>query len=337
MVRTFRVPLAVILLALGALVLAACGGDDDDGDQTPTTSANETSTATVETGTYPVQVTDLLGREVEFAQQPERIVALSPTAAEFVYALGHEVVGRASSVDYPEAALEAQEIGTAYQPNLEAIVSLNPDLIVADHIVQAQPALRDSLEGLPAPVVFVGVESYDDVLEGLRILGQVLDANDEAAAVVDEVEEARDSARSALDGKDISAVVLISDRDQTLYAAKAGSYVGDLLEQLGITNPASEQPDSGPFPGYTTLSPEKLIEYNPDYILTITPAPPPAPRLSDILGQIPAFRGLTAVSQGQVVEADVDLFLQAPGPRIIQAFEAILSAVSGDDGQPSGG
>ncbi len=324
----------LLVIALGALLAAACGGDDDTTKSTATAGSNTATPASSATSgavktTYPVTVTDLLGRTVEIKAKPKTVVALSPTAVEFVYAAGGTVAGRSASVDFPAAAKAAPEVGTAYQPNPEQVLALKPDLVVADSIIHAQPELRKLLENLGVPVIFAGADSYQKVLDGLALMGKVFDSSETTKSLSVSITKARDDAKTALASKSLSAVALIADRDQTLYAAKPGSYAGDVMNQLGLKNPAASQPDAGPFPGYTTLAPEKLIEYNPDYIFTITPAPAPAPRLSTLIPQIPPFKGLKAVTDKKVVEANLELFLQAPGPRIIDAFKAITTAVTG--------
>ncbi len=322
------------LLAVSASVLlvmafaASCGGDDDD-DATAggTTAAPGTSQASP-AAAYPVKVTDMLGRSVEIKAKPLVIVAISPTAVELVYAAGGTIVGRSGSVNFPEAAKQAKEVGTAYQPNFEQILALKPDLVVADSVIHAQPSLRKPLEDLPVTVIFAGADSYQKVLDGLTLMGKVLDSKSTTDKVIAEIQKAKEDAKKAIAGKPVTAVAIIADRDQTLYAAKNASYSGDILAQLGITNPAATLPDAGPFPGYATLAPEKLIQFNPDFIFAITPAPPPAPRLAALMPQIPPFKGLKAVTTNKVVDADVELYLQAPGPRIINAFKAVAAAVS---------
>jgi len=338
--RVRRLP---VLLMLGAAALsmaaAACG--DDDSTSTPTAAAttaaasasaatsSATSANTQAATTYPLKVTDLLGREVEIKAKPKTIVAMSPTATEFVYAAGGTVVGRTETATYPEAAKSAKSIGNAYQPSMETVLSLKPDLIVADSVFDAQPQLKSAIEALNVPTIFAGADSYQKVIDGLNLVGKVLDSKATTDRVIADVTKARDDAKAAIAGKKVSAVALIADQNQVLYAAKDNSYAGDIMKQVGITNPAAGEPDSGPFPGYTTLAPEKLVQFNPDYIFTITPAPQPVPRLSTLLPQIPPFKGLKAVTTpGHVVEAPVEL-LQAPGPRIIEAFQALQKAVAG--------
>lgn len=307
---------AVLTLAGVLLVGVACGDDDDGASTEPSAD-------------YPVTVTDLLGRTVEISAHPEAVVALSPTAGELVYAAGGSLVGRASSVRFPEAAMEAEDVGTAYQPNFEAILALNPDLIVADSVIHASPNFRDPLEALDVPLIYAGADSYQSVLDGLALMGEVFADSDKTNEVIASIEQALSDARSELAGAEVTAVVLISDRDQVLYAAKPNSYAGDVLTRLGIKNAAENEPDAGPFPGYSALAPERLIQFNPDLIITVTPAPPPAPRLGELFMQIPPFQALDAVQQDRVVEVDVNLLLQAPGPRLTEALKAVADAATG--------
>ncbi len=317
---------AVLVLALG---IAACGGDDDD-DPTPAATATASASASAAATTaaaYPVKVTDLLGREVEIKAKPKVIVALSPTAVEYVYAVGGTVAGRSQSADFPETAKVAKEVGTAYQPSFEAILALKPDLIIADSIIHAQPALRKPIEDLGITVIFAGADSYQRVLDGLTLMGKVLDSQAKAKEAIATITKARDDAKAVIAAKKTSAVVLIAGRDNTLYSAKSTSFAGDILAQLGVTNPAADGPESGPgFPGYTTLAPEKLVQYNPNIIFTVTPGPASVPRLSTLIPSIPPFKGLSAVTGNKVVELSVDQFVQAPGPRIADAFKAIADA-----------
>ena len=354
--RRPRLLLALSLVALlGAALLVACGGDED-APPAPTPAATEAATeapteaatpepteaatpAPTEAATeapteappapgYPRDVVDLFGRTVTIPDIPGAIVAISPTATELVYAVGGTIVGRTQTVNYPPEALEATDVGSAYQPNLEAILALEPDLVVADSTIHIQPAIRDTLEGLGVPVIYAGAASVDEVLTGLTLLGEVLDNPDGAAEAVAAIEAARTAAHEALAGQELSAVILIGDRDRNLYAAKASAFGGSILDSLGIANPADVQPDSGPFPGFTRVAPEAMLEFDPTYIFTVTPAPPPAPRLSGMLGLFPGFSGLQAFVNGRVIELDVQLLVQAPGPRVIEAFAAIVEAVA---------
>ena len=126
-----------------------------------------------------------------------------------------------------------------------------------------------------------------------------------------------------------SVLILISDADRNLYAAKPQSYPGAIASMLKLSNPAAELPDSGTFPGFAGISAEQILTMDPEFVFTITPAPEPAPRLSAVLPRIPGFSNLRAVTSGQMHEIDHVIFLRNPGPRIAVAVEAMAKLVGG--------
>ena len=324
-----------LLLVLGAIVpgivLAACGGDDSSSKTTPAPAATTAAAKTVATtaAAYPLTMTDMAKHSVTLKQKPTTIVAVSPTAAELVYAAGGTIVGRSTMVAFPDAAKTAADVGSAYSPAADKILALKPDLVVADSvIILGVPNVQKTLDGLGVPVLYVGAQSYADVLAALDLIGKALNATDKTDQVKAGIDKAKSDAKAALAGKNVTFLALTADEKSQLYAAKDTSYVGDILKQLGITNPGSALPDTPPFPGYSLVAPEKLLQMNPDYILAITPDPH-APPLAGIINQIPPLQGMKAVSGKHVVDADMNVFLQAPGPRIADAFKAITAALTG--------
>jgi iron complex transport system substrate-binding protein len=324
-------------LALVSLAAAACGDDDDDATPTKavtTSQATAAASPSAEAVSYPLKVTDMAGRSVEIKQKPTKIVAVSPTAVEMVYAAGGTVLGRSSTAKFPAEAQTAADIGSAYKPAIDKILELKPDLIVGDSvIIEGMPAVRTQIESAGVPAIFVGAESYQDVLTGLDLMGKVLGNTAKTDAAKASIAKARDDAKAALAGKNISIIALTADEQQQLYAAKENSYVGDIFKQVGLTNPAKDLPDTPPIPGYSLVAPEKLLQLNPDYIFAITPDPR-APALGPTIAKIPPFAGLKAVTGNHVIDANLDLFLQAPGPRIGDAFKALTAALTG---QPAAG
>jgi iron complex transport system substrate-binding protein len=323
---TLRAHLFVAGLLLSTLfALAACTSDASPTvTQTvaPTVTATSLPTPSEEPMgiQYPVTVTDMLGRSVEIAQSPLRIVSISPTATEMLYRIGGAAVGRDTSSGYPPEAQDVATVGGAYSPSVEVIVALEPDLILIEALSQGH--LVASLGNAGAPVLAVRAASLEDVEQGLALLGTVVDLEEAATQASTEI---RDRVQTVADSLTTSqsVLILISDADRNVYAAKPESYPGAIVALLGLTNVAEGMQDSGPFPGFALFSAELALSSEPDFIFAISPAPEPAPRLSTVLPMVPGYGDLTAVQGGRLKELSPDLFLMAPGPRIADAIEEI--------------
>ena len=268
----------------------------------------------------------MVGRPVTIPAFPARIVSISPTATEMLYIAGGTAVARDSSSTFPPEVLSLPELGGAYSPSFEAIAVQRPDLILIEALSQAR--FLEPLAQFGVPVVAVRATSLDDITAGIKLIGQIIEMDHQAEQGVQEI-----SARiaSSLDGvsSDGSVLILISDADRNLYAAKPQSYPGAIASMFGLSNPAGELPDSGTFPGFALVSGEQLFTMNPDYLFTITLAPEPAPRLSAMLPRIPGFSNLRAISSGQMHELDHVIFLRNQGPRIAEAVEVMAELVGG--------
>ena len=293
---------------------------------TPLPTAEPTSTPEPASDTYPLEIADILERPVTIAAKPIRIVSISPTATEMLYIAGGTAVARDSSSTFPAEVLNLPEVGGAYSPSFEAIAAQGADLILIEALSQGR--FLGPLAQQGAPVVALRAASLEDITASITLIGQIID-NSEAAEQAARNIAARVS--SAAEGADsgATALILISDADRNLYAAKPQSYPGAIASMLRLSNPAAELPDSGTFPGFAVISPEQLLTMNPDFLFTITPAPEPAPRLSAMLPRIPGFAGLRAISGGRMHEIDHVIFLRNQGPRIAEAVEAMAELVGG--------
>jgi iron complex transport system substrate-binding protein len=291
-------------------------------------AATAAPTGTAAAAAYPLTLTDMTGRSVTIAAQPQRVVATSPTTVEAVYAVGGTLVAHDASSDYPPDVAELPTVGRAYAPDFEGIVAQNPDLVIADSINQAR--FVQQFETLGVPVLMVGAASFDDVETAMRLVSQALGLSEKAEEDIAKLEEDRDAVITQVPDQQVKALILIMDADRRIYAAQPDTYVGSLAQLLKAENPAAGLSGAaGPYPGYVLLSAEQAVTENPDVILTISPAPAPAPLLSDVLKDVPGYSDLSAVKAGKVHELDVDLFLQAPGPRVVEAMSQMLSLLYG--------
>ena len=290
----------------------------------PTVEATATPEPVAES--YPLEIMDMMGRPVTIPSSPARIVSVSPTATEMLYAAGGSAIARDTGSIFPSEVLDLPEIGGAYQPSFEAIAAQRPDLILVEALTQAR--FLEPLSQFGAPVVAVRATSLDDIIAGIKLLGQIVDQNDTAEQAAQEIAARVSAATEELDGGK-SALILISDADRNLYVAKPQSYPGAIASMVKLSNPAADLPDSGTFPGFAVVSAEQLLTLDPDFLFTITPAPEPAPRLSAMLPRIPGFANLRAIGSGQMHEIDHVIFLRNQGPRIAEAVEAMAELVGG--------
>lgn len=341
-------PASIFLMLALVTTIVACSTTDSGEDRTvpptATVTPRDTSAPTVTPVPTPIptpeptptpepaaepfslEIVDMLGRTVEITSRPARIVSISPTATEMLYVAGGTAVARDSSSTFPAEVLDLPELGGAYSPSFEAIAGQRADLILIEALTQGR--FLEPLSQLGAPVVAVRATSLDDVSMGIRLIGQIIESGERAEQAAQEVASRVTSSVEGLsEGK--STLILISDADRNLYAAKPQSYPGAIASMLKLSNPAAELPDSGTFPGFARISAEQVLTMDPDYVFTITPAPQPAPRLSALLPRIPGFSSLQAVTSGQMHEIDHVIFLRNPGPRMADAVEAMAELVGG--------
>ena len=274
---------------------------------------------------YPVNLTDMLNQNIVISNLPERIISISPTATEMIYKLEKKIIARDSSSKFPEEILDLPTVGSAYTPNIEMIIQQEPDLLVIEALTQSR--FMKDLARLNVPILAVRATSLNDVTQSMKILGSALDVKEKSDEVIFDINAKIDLLKKNVDqSQDI--IILISDADRNIYAAKPESYAGAVAKILGLGNLAEGMSDMGPYPGYTLWTPEQVATSNPSYIFTISPAPPPAPKLSTMLPMFPGYANLDAVTNNKVKELDPILFMQAPGPRMINAVEEIKSYIS---------
>src|SRR5262249_33442509 len=114
-----------------------------------------------------------------------------------------------------------------------------------------------------------------------------------------------------------SFLVLVLAGPGQFIAEKQGSYLADVLTQLGAKNLVSNEPDNFRFPGFTDYSPEVVVQKNPDIIITMSlGGPPGTPTTIDSIKADPALSSLPAVKNGRIYEVDPEVNLQSAGPRV---------------------
>ncbi|WP_119068434.1 ABC transporter substrate-binding protein [Aggregatilinea lenta] len=276
-------------------------------------------------GDGPRTVTDIMGRQVTIESAPQRVVGMSASITEVLYAIGITPVGATEGIDFPEAAASLPTFGTGYQPDLEALAALEPDLIVASADLNAQ--ILDQLEAI-APTIVVLIQAPSDVPATIRLVGQA--TYHETAA--EYLAHAYDSLLTLVQDTapaDGPSVLIIVGTLSTPNYGKSSTYLGGMVTMLGGTIIGDDQPDAGPFPGFAQLSVEQVLDADPDVILTITRGAPGATPIPEEIAADPVWSSLTATQNGSVIELDNRLFLESPGPRVIDALMQLRSILYG--------
>ena len=313
-----------VLVAALALALAACasGTGSDAGSGTGATGATASGATSSTGGTYPVSVTGTNG-DVTIASQPERIVSLSPSATEMLFAIGagDEVIAVDDQSNYPADAPMTDLSG--YEPNVEAIASYEPDLVV----YATEPGdLGSSLGELKIPALQLDAPAtLADVYAQVRTLGAATGHPDEADALAERMRSDIDDAVAAADPA--AGQTFYYELDDTYYSVTSNTFIGQLFSMLGLVNIADEAKRASS--GYPQLSSEYIVDADPDLIfLADTKC---CGQDASTVAARPGWGDLAAVRDGNVVELDDDIASRW-GPRLADLVQTIAEAAASADG-----
>lgn len=270
---------------------------------------------------FPVTVVDDDGVRVTIDALPQRIVTFAPSMTETLFALGlgQRIVGVSGPYDdFPPAAADLPEVGGAgdfgVDPNLEAVVALEPDLFLT---IAGGDTWKQRLRDLGVTVVTLDATDLDDLLGDIRTLGEVTGATEAATALVDGM--AGDIARieAQVAGR-ARASCFFEVFYPPLVAAGPGTFVDDLLRRAGC-DPVTADALSA----YPEWSVEDLVAAPPDVYLLSSDAGVDAASV----GQRPGFASIPAIAAGRVVIVDADLVTR-PGPRVVDGLQALVDALA---------
>jgi len=311
--KTLVLTLLIALLAACAPAVQTTPVVDSASTEAPATEAPATEAA-AEGLTF----TDGLGREVTLAAPAQRIVSLAPSNTELLFAIGagEQVVGRDELSDYPEEAKAVESIGSAFQNlNVEMIISLQPDLVLAAEI--NTPEQVKQLEDAGLTVYYLNnPTTLEGLYENLEIVAQLTGREAEAAELVESLKArvaAVDEKIAPLSSR-ISVFYQIDSTDPAKpYTAGKGTFINLLIERAGGYNIASE------LDGYPQLSVEEIVAADPAFIILgdsmwgMTP---------EQVAARPGWENLSAVKNGNVMPFD-DNLVSRPGPRLVDGLEAL--------------
>jgi iron complex transport system substrate-binding protein len=285
---------AITAIVASVFILGACGGQGSE-------SANSAPTS---------------------SEQPLKIVSLSPTATEMLYAIGagDQVVAVDSLSTYPaEVAPKVTKI-SAYEPSAEAILAYEPDVVlisndmnkITEQLTSADPDIK----------VWTGAAaaSLDDVYAQINELGALTGRVDNAEEVVSSMKSRIDAA--VPDEIPTVAIPVFYELDNTLYSVTSNTFVGALLKQFGFASIADGVEKGNDYP---QLNAETIVKSNPAVIfLADTKC---CQQTAATVAARAGWSGIAAVANGNVVELDDDIASRW-GPRVVDLIEKFGKAHS---------
>ncbi len=300
-----------------ALFLAACGN---------TTTATTEPAVTPPPADASITLTDGLGRTVSLPAAAQRVVSLTPAGTEILFAVGagSQVVGRDMFSDYPAEAASVADIGGSMgEYNLEAILALQPDLVLAGGI--NPPELVASLENLGLTVYFLpNPVTLEEMYANLETIGMLTGRGSEAAALVESLTTrvaAVDTAIMLLSYQPSVYYELDATDPSNPYTAGPGTFVDLLIQRAGGYNIGSELEGQ-----WATISIEQLLVVNPTIIILGDAAYGETP---EKVAARAGWEALSAIQNGQVFTFD-DNLVSRPGPRLVAGLEALVELLHPD-------
>jgi iron complex transport system substrate-binding protein len=296
-----RTPFPAVLAAV--MLLAACGDDKQvasDAPQPTTTTAAAATTSTL--------------------LAPNKIISLSPTATEVLFAIGagDQVLAIDDQSNYPPEALKKPHDLSGFEPNVESIAALKPDLVV---IADDFTGLTKQLEALGL-TVWSGpaATSFDNVYEQIEQLGAVTGHVGEAAELVLKMQTDIAAAVKAAP-KPAKPLTYYHEVDNTYYSVTENTFIGQVYALFGLQSIADFQEVSSDYP---QLSAEAIISADPDFIFLADGGFGESPAT---VAARPGWESLKAVANGNVVVVDADISSRW-GPRLVELVTAISAAVA---------
>jgi iron complex transport system substrate-binding protein len=304
----------VVLPVLAAVALTGCANREQAASTSPTTGAPAEAA-------FPVQLAGPDGRTITLNHRPERIVSLSASSTETLYAIGagEQVAAVDDQSNFPSGVPRTSLSGLT--PNIEAIAEYQPDLVVAhsdaNDLVAGMAKLNKPVLILPS------ARTLDEMYEQFRLLGRatghVAEAEDLATRTRTEIETIVADAPRA-----VRPLTYYHELTTELYSATSKTFIGQVYGLFGLSNvaDAADTVDSG---GYPKLSAEHILQSNPDLIFLADTRC--CGESAETVAKRPGWNTVRAVQEGNVVALDDDLASRW-GPRIVELVRTVGDAVT---------
>lgn len=265
------------------------------------------------------QVTDGIGRQMIVPDDPIRVVALAPSITEIVFALGQEqrLVGVARFSDYPQQALRIPQVGSFIQPDIERIITLNPDICMA--VKDGNPrVLAERLESLGIPVYAVNPLDLGSIMTMVLQIGDLLNAGDRARIIVSDMKSRVDRVRERVVKTAHRPGVFFQIGISPIVSVGKGTFIHELIQMAGGKNLCAD------YSSYPRLSREQVVALSPDVLVITTMHQ--GISIEQVRSEWSAWPQIPAIRDGRIAIVDSNIF-DRPTPRQVDALEQLVRVI----------
>lgn len=272
---------------------------------------------------FPLTVTDDLDQEIEMSEKPEKIISISPNMTEVLFAIGagENVIGVTTFANYPEEATKVDKIGTITEPNIEKIVSMEPDLVIASSVNKQETVER--LRELGIDVAGFEAVSVNKAIENIKkistLTGYQENGDKIAAEMYIKIAEIRNLVDEKLENNE-RLKVFYEIWNDPLYTAGGNNFIDDLIHMAGGFNIGRLA--DGPWPQYNL---EKLLVEDPDVYIS-TPHSADMEVSKEQIKNRERFQPISAIQNDRVYMIHQDI-LNRPSPRLVQGLGLLTKAI----------
>lgn len=309
-----------MLLVFGVLAGCSDSKDQNDNAQSPSTENEQNESSDVDGDVFPVTVEDANGEEITIEKEPEHIVSLIPSNTELAYdlGLGDSIVGVSDHDNYPEDVLDKEKIG-GLELNIEKIVSLEPDLVLA-HPTNDLDGLEQLEESGITVFMINDATSFDEVYQSIEMMAKATGTQtkgDELIADMKEDLQTIEEKAEKIDASDMKRVYIEISPEPEIYTPGKNTFENDILTLVHAENIAEAED------GWVEMSEEAIVETNPDVIiLTYDYVDNPV----ELVMERKAWQDINAIKDERVHLVDTDL-VSRPGPRLVEGAKALGKAI----------
>ncbi|RLE51354.1 MAG: cobalamin-binding protein [Candidatus Methanomethylicota archaeon] len=280
----------------------------------------------LETPSYPLAITDDLNRTIAIAEEPQRIVSLAPSNTEILFAIGagDKVVGVTEYCDYPEEVVSRKSsgnltvVGGFSDINVEVIISLDPDMVIAFGTLQVKAV--EALEEQGIPVIVLNPCTVEDVLNDIKLVGKAVGMYKEAKHLVENLTQRIQVIQEKVANAPKVKVYYELWYDP-LMSAGPGTFISDLIFMAGGENIFSDAKTQ-----YPIVSAEEVIARNPDVIVLPDSYMMYYSISAEQVKSRPGWDAINAVKNNRIYFVDEDLLVR-PGPRLIDGLEELAKII----------